>query len=323
MGEDGSLPPRLLRTEPASGTGARGDPVTQRPLVYVVILNWNGWRDTVACVESCRELTWPNYRVLVVDNGSTDGSEELLRARLPEVRILQSGRNLGFSGGNNVGIRYALDAGAEYVWLLNNDAEAAPEALEALVDALESTPTAAAATSKIFLHDDRQRLQFAGGLWEKGRLRLRLRGTNEVDRGQFDDTLGLGSASGCSMLLRASVIREIGLMDESYFLYWEDTEWCARAQRSGYLVRFAPKSHVWHKVSATARQSSFGQSYYFVRNGFFFLLRYDPVLLPLFTVTSILSCLKCLLARQSPAARGHLRGFVDFLRGRRGAVAST
>lgn len=111
--------------------------MSRPPLVYIVILNWNGWQDTLACVTSCCALTWPEYRLLVVDNGSTDGSEAILRDRLATGEVLQSGGNLGFAGGNNVGIRHALAAGAEYVWLLNNDTEVAPDALSELVAALQ------------------------------------------------------------------------------------------------------------------------------------------------------------------------------------------
>lgn len=294
--------------------------MSQHPLVFIIILNWNGWRDTLACVESCRKLTWPNFHILVVDNDSTDGSEAILRDRLQGVEIIQSGANLGFAGGNNVGIRHALEAGADYVWLLNNDAEAAPEALSALVEAMEAAPGAGMASSKIFLHHDRQRLQFAGGLWEKGRLRRCLLGANQVDRGQFDEPAERNSASGCSLLVRARMIQDIGPMDESYFLYWEDTEWCARARQSGYVILFAPKSHVWHKVSASTRQGSFLQYYYSSRNGFFFLRRHDPLLLPVSVFYNILFGLRSLIAGNSQPIRGLGCGFVDSLRGRRGPL---
>src|SRR5664279_2479168 len=98
-------------------------------LTYIILLNWNGWQDTIACVESCRKLSYPNFRILIVDNGSTDNSEAILRERLPDIELLQTGANLGFAGGNNVGIRHALAQGADYVWLLNNDTVVDAEAL--------------------------------------------------------------------------------------------------------------------------------------------------------------------------------------------------
>ncbi|RPI35992.1 MAG: glycosyltransferase family 2 protein [Nitrospiraceae bacterium] len=293
--------------------------MTQTPLVSIIILNWNGWRDTIACVESCRKLTWPNFFIVVVDNGSTDGSEDYLRQKLKDVEIIQSGANLGFAGGNNVGIRRALDR-TEYVWLLNNDAVADPVALSRLVEAMEDRNDAGIAGSKIYYHDEPRKIWFAGGLWEKGKLRLRQRGANRIDRGEFEEVSETGSVSGCSMLVRSAVIRNIGLMEECYFLYWEDTEWCARAQAKGYKVLFVPGSRVWHKVSASAQQNSFSQYYYFTRNGFFFLREYDPLLMPLFAVYNLLFGLKCLASLNAQPLRGLARGFIDFVSGKKGQM---
>ena len=294
--------------------------MTRPPLVFIIILNWNGWRDTLACVESCRKLTWPNFRIVVVDNGSTDGSEDYLRQNLKDVEIIQSGANLGFAGGNNVGIRHAMNSGADYVWLLNNDAVADPEALTMLVEAMEGRNDAGIAGSKIYYHDEPRKIWFAGGLWEKGKLRLRQRGANRIDRGEFEEVSETGSVSGCSMLVRTAAIRNIGLMEEGYFLYWEDTEWCARAQAKGYKVLFVPGSLVWHKVSASAEKGSFSQYYYFTRNGFFFLRAYDRLLMPLFAAYNLLFGLKCLASANAQPLRGLARGFIDFILGKKGPM---
>lgn len=287
--------------------------MTRTPLVFIIILNWNGWQDTVACVESCRRLTWPNFRIVIVDNGSTDGSEDFLRRQLPGEEIIQAGANLGFAGGNNVGIRGALEAGANYVWLLNNDAVADPEALTMLVEAMEGESAVGITGSKIYYRDDPRRIWFAGGMWEKGRLRPRHRGANKLDEGQFDETCEVGSVSGCSMLVRAAAIRDIGLMEESYFLYWEDTEWCARAQAEGYKVLFVPGSRIWHKVSSSAGRSSFSQYYYSIRNGFYFLREYNAFLMPVFAAYNLSVGLKCLVLGNVQPLRGLIRGFFAFM----------
>lgn len=293
----------------------------QHPLVYIIVLNWNGWQDTLSCVESCRALQWPNFRILVVDNGSTDGSEEILRRHLADEEIIQTGANLGFSGGNNVGIRHALESNADYVWLLNNDAEVAPETLSRLVEAMESDPAIAMSGSKIYLHHDRQRLNFAGGTWDKGRLRFRLLGANQLDRGQFDEQCEGRVLSGCSLLVSARAVRDIGLMEESYFLYWEDTEWCVRAHRLGKKTLFVPESHVWHKVSASTRKDSFAQHYYYTRNGFSFLCHYAPVWVPVFVIYNLLYSMKYLAGGKSQALKGFFFGLVGFLRGETGPIA--
>jgi len=288
------------------------------PLVAIVILNWNGWRDTLACVASCRKLTWPDFRIVVVDNASTDGSEEFLRQHLSEVEVIQSGSNLGFAGGNNRGIQRAREFGAQFIWLLNNDAVTDPKALTMLVEAMRDDPGAGIAGSKILYYDEPQRIWFAGGMWEKGKLHWRQRGANQLDEGQYDEVCEVGSVSGCSMLVRSTAIDKMGLMDESYFLYWEDTEWCARARSNGYRVLFVPGAQVWHKVSSSTRPGSSSQYYYFSRNGSFFLSQYDRWLLPLFAIYNILFGLKSLFAGNRQPLQGLLRGSRDFIRGRRG-----
>jgi hypothetical protein len=294
--------------------------VRSLPNVSVIILNWNGWQDTLACVESCHRLDWPNFNIVVVDNASTDGSEELLRQNLADVVIIQSGANLGFAGGNNVGIRHALECKADYVWLLNNDAVADPQALTALVECMEKHRDVAIAGSKIFYHAEPRKIWSAGGLWEKGRLHLRQRGANQVDQGQFEELCEIDSVSGCSMLVRSTFIEKIGLMDEEYFLYWEDSEWCARFRSRGYKVLFVPSSKVWHKVSVSTRQSSFSQYYYYTRNGFSFLWENDFFLLPIFGFYNLLFGFKSMIFGNMQPLQGLMRGGFDFMMGRKGSI---
>jgi GT2 family glycosyltransferase len=288
--------------------------------VIIIILNWNNWRDTIACVESCQKLTYSNHRIVLIDNGSTDGSEKILTERFPYIEIIQTGSNLGFAGGNNVGIRHAIEGGADYVWLLNNDAVVDPLALTALVDALENDPHATIAGSKIFYHDEPRKIWFAGGTWSKGRLRLRQRGASHQDEGQFDKLCAVGSVSGCSLLISAKAINKIGLMDEDYFLYWEDTDWCARASNSGYTILFVPASQVWHKISKTVKAHSELQYYYVTRNGIRFCCRHDLLSLPVFlcyvTIDVLCGCLRGNFVKLS----GYSRGIIDFLGGKSGQI---
>ena len=133
------------------------------PKVFIVILNWNGLEDTLACLESLEGLEYSNYEVIVVDNDSADGSEEVLRERYPQHIILQSGANLGFAGGMNVGLRYALAHGASYAWLLNNDTLVEPDALTQLVRRMQAKPDAGLCGSTLVYHHDRSKIQAYGG----------------------------------------------------------------------------------------------------------------------------------------------------------------
>jgi hypothetical protein len=296
--------------------------MNQLPQVFIIILNWNGWRDTLACVESCRKLTWPNFRIVVVDNASSDGSEENLHRQLPDVEIIQTGANLGFAGGNNVGVKLALTSGADYVWLLNNDTIADPGALTAMVEAMEREPAAGMAGSKIYFFDSPRLIWSTGGAWRRGRLSLRMRGAFQLDRGQFDKPGEVGSVSGCSMLVRSAVISEIGLMKEEYFLYWEDIEWCARAQEAGYKAIYVPGSLVWHRGSASTEDGSFLQFYYSTRNGFSFLRGHAPCLSPVFAFYCVMFVLKSLFAGNTRPLKGYVLGIADFVRGVTGPLGA-
>jgi GT2 family glycosyltransferase len=233
----------------------------------------------------------------------------------PDVKFIQSGANLGFAGGNNVGIHFAMEQGADYIWLLNNDAVADPLALSALIEALETNPAAAIAGSKIYYRDDPQRIWSAGGSWSKGNLRLRQRGAGQIDTGQFDQPCPVDSVSGCSLLIRVSEIEKIGLLDESYFLYWEDIDWCARAEAAGCRVLYVPNSQVWHWVSASAAQRSRLQYYYYTRNGLTFCSRHDRRSLPLLLLYTGADAVIGLTWGNTDMMAGFCLGITDFLRG--------
>jgi GT2 family glycosyltransferase len=245
--------------------------VNHKP-AYIIILNWNGLKDTMDCVESCRELLFPEFKIVVVDNGSTDGSETILRAELKDVTVVQTGANLGFAGGNNVGIRYALGEGAEYIWLLNNDTVVDSDALSALIDVAASDDSIGVLGSKTFFYDNPDRLNTAGGSinWKTGQPSLI--GYGEKDDGRFDKIREVDTVSGCSLFIKREVIEDIGLMDERFFLYFEETDWVVRAHRAGYKVVYVPGSKIWHKVSAAVGgHESPLMKYYMTRNNLLFM----------------------------------------------------
>jgi len=237
----------------------------KNPLVYVLILNWNGLSDTLACIESVRKSDYPNLRVLLVDNGSRESPEAEVMRRFPDIEYLQTKENLGFAGGNNVGFAYALKKKADYVFILNNDTEIAKDAISQLVRFCEKKPKAGAAGSKIYYHSHPNRIWSAGSLLVLGKSILR--GINEEDWGQYDVAMRMPQVVGAAILMRASALRQVGGFDEGYFAYYEETKWCLLAGNAGWQIWYVPASKVWHKVAASTGGGSSPQSvYYLVRN---------------------------------------------------------
>lgn len=216
-------------------------------LVYVIVLNWNGWRDTSVCLSSLENLDYPNYEMVVVDNGSTDHSVEEIRKAYPQITLLETGRNLGFAGGNNVGIRYALERGADYIWLLNNDTVVDPNALTAMVEIAESDPKIGAVGSVLYYMNQPEKVQAWGG----GRISLITgRSRHLLSPGE------LHYITGASLLLRTEALEQVGLLDEGFFMYWEDADLSFRLRQKGWAVAVAPDSRVLHKESASAKKGS-------------------------------------------------------------------
>lgn len=242
------------------------------PLVYVVVLNTNAWPDTQACLESLARLDYANYRVVVVDNGSRDGSEELIRRHFPDVTVLQTGGNVGFSRGNNAGIRHALAEGAGFVWILNNDTVVEEEALTALVEEAASDDANGIVGSALYFDDDRARIQAWGG------------GTFSPYRGITTCSMSptpaaaLDFITGASLFVSRRVLEDVGLFDERFFLYMEDTDLCYRARRRGWKLAVAEKSVVYHKVGATinrrARERSEEADRAYLRSSGLFLAKH-------------------------------------------------
>ena len=288
--------------------------------VTIILLNWNGWQDTAACIRSCQQLTYPDFELLVVDNNSADGSEERLRALFPGINLIQSGANLGFAGGNNVGIWHALAQGADYICLLNNDTVVAPDALTNLVAALEGHPHAGMAGSKIYYFAPPGRLWFAGGEWQRRPWHPRHRGIDEEDAGQYDRRESVEFLTGCSMLVRAAAIRDTGLLPELFFLYLEDLDWCASFSRRGWEILYEPGSKVWHKVSSSLQGESLTQLYYGVRNRLIFLRRHRPLLLLPLLAYSCYMAMQLSLAGKRMESSNYRRGVRDFVRGRSGMM---
>lgn len=241
------------------------------PKVSIIILNWNGGKDTLECVESVEKITYPNYEVVIVDNGSTDGSWEMLKSRFHGHTLMRMEENLGFTGGANAGIKKALASGAEYVLLLNNDTVVDTEFVGELVKVAEKDNGIGALCSKIYFYDRPGTIQYAGAWFNAWLGWGRLRGYNQHDDGQFDVLEETERPTGCSMMVTKEFCEKVGLLDEEYFSYAEDMDWGMRAGKAGFKIMYVPVSRVWHKESKSTGGAVTAVSlYYSVRN----ILRY-------------------------------------------------
>lgn len=214
--------------------------------VIVIILNTNHRADTLDCLASLAKSTHKNHKAIVLDNRSQDGSVAAIRQMFPAVEVIELTENRGYAGNNNVGIKAATLQGADWVFVLNEDTILAPECLEYLVAVGEKDPRIGVVGPMVYHHDEPQVIQSAGGKISHGWESLHL-AQNETDRGQFSEPHPVDWISGCGILVRSGVIEDVGAIDERYFYYWEETEWCLRAGRAGWHVMHVPQARLWHK----------------------------------------------------------------------------
>lgn len=268
-----------------------------------VIVNWNGWRHTIMCLQALHSTEYSNLCVIVVDNGSTDDSVPRIRAEHPDVHLIETGKNLGFSGGNNAGIREAFRRGAEYIWLLNNDTVPAPNALKEMVRRAEADRQIGAVGSVLYYAASPDKIQDWGGGWVNVLLGYCSIASEPPNIGRELDFL-----TGASMLVRRKVVEELGLMDDRYFLYWEDVEFCFRMRRHGWSLAVAPKAMVLHKVNASTAKNPSVVERYFTTSALRFLAEYSP--LPPVSVVCFLA-----LRMLNRALRGRASRIVEVCKG--------
>lgn len=222
------------------------------PKVFIIILNWNGKDLTIECLNSLKGIEYDNYQVVVVDNGSTDDSTTVIKEKFPHLLLIENGANLGFSAGNNVGIEYAITQGADYIFLLNNDTIVDPQVISALIEASRKYPDAGIFGSKIYYYGSSEKIWYAGAQWLPDKLRFEHIGQGIIDNGKdWEDVRETDYICGCALLIKADVVKQIGILEPKYFLMWEEGDFCYRARRSGYKSIIVPSSKVWHKISAS------------------------------------------------------------------------
>ncbi len=251
-----------MRTKRAPSVARAG-----APLVGVVVVNHQRPDATRRCLEALGRLTHANWFLVLVDNGCADFSAEAVAALAPGGAHLHSDRNQGFAGGSNLGMRVALERGAQWVWFLNNDAEPEPESLAALLAVAQAPPAPAVVGAKVLRGDRPEQLDSVGLEVNLMSGRVRLLGHGEVDRGQYDRLTDPVAVTGCAMLVSAATCVRLNGFDETYFAYMEDADLCLRARQASLRIAFAPGARVLHhRAPATGGRQSVDSLYYSTRN---------------------------------------------------------
>jgi GT2 family glycosyltransferase len=242
--------------------------------VSVILVNLNQEVHTRECIQSLLNVSHGNLEIILVDNHSSDGSGERLRREFPTIVFLQNEDNLGFAEGNNIGVREALRRGADYVMLLNNDTIVEKNFIEPLLKLAISDPAIGVQSCKIYFFSKPNTFWYAGGILDVDKAMGSHKGMHEIDTGRYDKIEDTGFATGCMMFIPRAVLEKVGLLDSSFFIYSEDSDWCERARQLGYRVVFNPQAKLWHKVSITTRIDSPFYLYFTMRNKILFLRKH-------------------------------------------------
>lgn len=226
----------------------------------IIIVNWNGYQYTKNCLRSLRDIQYEDYEIILVDNGSKDKSGDKLKFEFPEVTLISLASNTGFTGGNNAGIEYALSTNKEFVMLLNNDTVVTLDFAMVLVSKIKSDAKIGAVQPKIMLNEDRDTIWNGGTDFSTTWTTTKTFGTGKKDEGQFNLQREVPWITGCCFLVRTSIIKEVGLLDNHYFAYYEDVDWSFRIRNAGYHLLYEPKAVIYHEVGkANESMESFGE----------------------------------------------------------------
>ena len=292
--------------------------------VAIIILNWNQEADTVECLTSLKALKYENYEIILVDNGSHDGSPDILQKQFPNIKMIRNPKNLGFVGGNNVGIKETLKTGADYILLLNNDTVVEPDFLSLLVQTMENDKTVGVVSPKIMFYHDRKKIWFVGGNYLPIIRKTNHKHYGEVDCGQVKKITDVAWVSGCCMLIKREVVEKVGLFDPDYFNNYEDVDFCERAKVAGYKIMLVPQAKIYHKFAASmGGKFSPYYTYYRTRNNLLFYKKTKQWLalalnFLIFPAYSIIMSAKNI---EFGSIKTTFQAIFDFLRGKYGELA--
>lgn len=241
------------------------------PTVSIVTINYNQLKLTCELLDSLRKVTYPAVEVIVVDNHSKEDPTSVISAGYPEVNLIVSQENLGFAGGNNLGIKASK---GDYLLFLNNDTEVGADFLQPLVALFEANPKAGAASSKILYYNSGETIQYAGSTRiDPFTGRSKRIGWMEKDNGKYNKLQETDLAHGAAMMVPRRVIDEVGMMPEFFFLYYEEVDWCESIKKAGYKIFIVPASKVYHKESMSIGKGSTLKTYYMTRNRLLYMRR--------------------------------------------------
>jgi hypothetical protein len=219
----------------------------------IILVNWKNYKDTEKCLSSLYKCVYHNFKIIVVDNESDPANSQDLKVQFPNIELLKSYENLGFTGGNNLGIKHAINQGADYVMLLNNDTIVENNFISPLLNHLEQNPKVGAVQPKIFLLNDPKTIWNAGGQLNSSIMTTSSIGHNETDHGQYESPQTLDWITGCCILLRSEVINNVGMLNEQFFAYYEDVDWSLRIRDYGWQLMIEPESIIYHKAGASGK----------------------------------------------------------------------
>lgn len=354
-GKERGIAPRAL---------AKGDrcDLLRMPKASIVILTFNSQAVITDCLNSVLHSDTPIHRIIVVDNNSSDKTVDIIKrsdlqreaesrpkAETKEgqtfqeiIKLIENKENLGFSAGNNVAIKYAMEDESDYVFLLNPDTTIKPDTLRILLDAEQSDsqigiigpktlypsgrchlPKVTPSQGEALEESQGDRIMYAGGILDWQNVKNYHQGMGEIDCGQYDQFGETGFVSGAALFISRKVIEKIGFLDEKYFLYYEDADWCVRAKKAGFKIMYQPKAIVHHQESTATKKGSPNYYYYFTRNRLYFIAKFfNPIkavwLYFLETIRAVKNIIKLFNKSEREQSLAILQGMGDFVRGRFG-----
>jgi GT2 family glycosyltransferase len=297
------------------------------PLLFVIVLNNNSRDDTVACLKSLTQSDYQNFKIILLDLASGQDTIEFFHNEFPQIQIIPLIENLGYAGNNNIGIKAALEQGAEWLLILNNDTVLGVSCLSSLMHAGSRDSSVGVVGPLVYHYDEPDVIQSAGGVFDKDWRNIHL-GLNEPDCGQYNAITEVDWVSGCAIMVRCALVEQVGPLDPDYFLYWEETEWCIRASRAGWKVVHVPYAKIWHKGVKRSYEPRAYVTYYMTRNYLFTLTKHKASFLV--RIHAMARIFKTLLSwsikPQWKNKRDHRnamwRGLLDFLNHRMGPMPS-